>query len=184
MKLACPVCASAATVHLPGWAREVWDVVAQPVVKAVIASPREHLQGATETESPLRGGQGSPRGCHLARGATHDKSLFTIPPIREGDRSVIQTHIAFPDHPGRCWDLPFRLFPSLLHTATHGSVSPGCSGLLFLLPCPQRHQSQGPGPLTKHLAGSTHLLFLVWPFGGYRGSGCPLVALIVLGSTL
>lgn len=111
-----------------------------------------------------------------AQGTTHDKSLFTIPPIRDGERSVIQTHIAFPDHPGRCWDLPFRLFPSLLHTTTHGSVSPGYSSLLFLLPCPQRHQSQGPGPLTKHLAGSTHLPVLglaVWRLQGVRvSSGC------------
>ena len=26
----------------------------------------------------------------------------------------------------------------------------GCSGLLFLLPCPRQHQGQGPGPLTMH----------------------------------
>ena len=93
---------------------------------------------------------------------THDKSLFTIPTIREVERSVIQTHMAFPDHHGRCWDLPFKLFPSLLHTnIPHGSVSPGCPGLLFLLPCPQRHQSQGPGPLTTHpLQAAPICLFL------------------------
>lgn len=58
----------------------VWDVVAQLLVKAVIASPREHLQGAAETGSPLRGGRGLPRGRHLAQALHMTRVLSPYPP--------------------------------------------------------------------------------------------------------
>lgn len=159
--LLAPVCVSAATVLLPEWASH-----------GVGRGGSAHSQSChcITTGAPPRcrrdritpaWGAGVATWLAPCLGTTHDKNLVTIPAIREVERSVIQTHVAFPDHQGRCWHLPLRVFPSL-HTTTYGSVSPRCSGLLFLLPCPRQHQGQGPWPLTmRPLQAAPICLFLV-----------------------
>ena len=78
---------SAAAV-LSEWPSHGVGRAAQLVLRAVIAPPREHLQGAAETESPLCGGQGSPRDCHLARGILHMTGVFAPYPPSERWRGL------------------------------------------------------------------------------------------------
>lgn len=138
-----PVCVSAATVLLPEWANH-------GVGRG--GSARSQSCHCITTGAPPRcrrdritpaWGAGVATWLAPCLGTTHDKSLVTIPAIREVERSVIQTHVAFPDHQGRCWHLPFRVFPSLLHTTTYGSVSLGAQA--FCSCCPAHGNTRAKG---------------------------------------
>lgn len=169
-----PVCVSAATVLLPEWASHgVGRGGSAPSQSCHCITTGAPPRCRRDRITPAWGAGVAtwPAPCP---GTTHDESLVTIPAIREVERSVIQTHVAFPDHQGRCWHLPFRVFsfPSpynYLWQRQSWVLRPSVPAAL---------PTATPGPRTwaSHhapLAGSTHLPVLglaLWRLQGVRMS--------------